>query len=138
MKVRSSHTSNAIRRHEGAMTVAQIANEVPRDQLLGAICQFMDDFACADDQYALIADEPHWAPNSGRWPYDFAAAAHKMASDHHVKMPAWILKDDYISPTPCYAFDTVNPRFQEYLEETTPAEYRYHNLYLGENTGTRA
>lgn len=100
--------------------------------------QFLDDFSHAENKVALIADEPVWTRDPGRWRFDFAAAAHKLSHDNDLPVPRWALKDEYVAKTPFYAFDTTNPDFQAYLRETTPREYQWHNLFLGENILTRA
>ena len=69
---------------------------------------------------------------------DFAAAAHKLSHDNDIAVPRWVLKDEYVAETPYYAFGTTNPEFQAYLRETTPREYQWHNLFLGENVLSRA
>lgn len=119
-------------------TLAQIAQIATKEDILGAFCQFLDDYAHAEDKLAMISEEPTWRSDLGRWPYDFAACAHKLANDSDLDIPAWVLKLEYIAPEPYYAFNTENPDYQAYLRETTPKEYQLHNLYLGENVGKRA
>ena len=41
------------------------------------------------------------------------------------------MKSEYVLKK-YYAFDTKNKKFQEYLEKTTPEEYRIRNLMVGD------
>lgn len=100
--------------------------------------QFLDDFKRACNKYVLIEDEPLWSLDPGRWSYDFAATAHKLALDNNLPVPQWTLNEKYVADEPQYAFDTNNPQFQEYLRQTTPRAFQWHNLYLGENILSRA
>lgn len=119
-------------------SLAEIAESVDRHNLELVFGQFLDDFARADDKLSLIEEEPRWRQDPGRWRYDFAATAHKLAHDHGLEVPRWALSDAYISDTPYFAFDTENPKFQAYLRKTTLREFQWHNLYLGENILRRA
>ena len=123
---------------ENIPSMAELSVSIPISEMLGHFCQFLDDFEGAQDKAALIADEPHWSSNPGRWPYDFAACAHKLANDNALEVPEWTLKEEYISPVPQCAFGTEDPEFRKYLEMTTPAEYAQRNLFLGENVAKRA
>ena len=118
-------------------SLAQLAHEGAPDMTL-AFSQFLDDFSHASDRQALIADEPSWNTASGRWFYGFAATAHKLAHGNHLPAPSWVLKDEYVAPEPLYAHDTKNLEFQKHLRETTPREFQWHNLFLGENILSRA
>ena len=101
--------------------------------------QFLDDFARAGDKAALIADEPGWGPSeAGRWYYDLAATAHKLANDNGLPVPPWCLEDRYYPDEPQWAFGTEDPDFRTYLQEATPREFRWHNLFLGPNVLQRA
>ncbi|HIY84029.1 MAG TPA: hypothetical protein H9823_09325 [Candidatus Rubneribacter avistercoris] len=122
---------------KGYLSLAALAAKAPVDMEL-SFGQFLDDFAHAKDKAALIEEEPSWAKPAGRWPYDFAATAHKLAHDNNLPVPQWVLKDDYVAPEAYYAFNTRNPEFQEYLRKTTPREFQWHNLFLGENILSRA
>lgn len=123
---------------KGYLSLAQLAEKGDIDGLGLAFGQFLDDFKHAQNKKALIEDEPEWQSDPGRWRYDFAAAAHKLAHDNNLPVPSWVLADSYVAETPYFAFDTDNPEFQKYLRETTPREYQWHNLFLGENILSRA
>lgn len=119
------------------LSLAQIA-EMEGDTTL-LFSQFLDDFRSAYDKRRLIEEEPRWKnKHESRWPYDFAATAHKLAHDNGLPVPAWALDDKYVAPEPYYAFDTQDPEFRAYLEQTTPREFKSHNLFLGENILSRA
>lgn len=122
----------------GYRSLAQIAKKGKKGDMDLAFGQFLDDFNHASDKYALIAEEPLWNDAPGRWFYDFAATAHKLAHDNGLPVPKWALEDRYVAPEPLYAFDTENPDFQAYLRETTPREFQWHNLFLGESILSRA
>lgn len=124
-------------RGKGYLTLAQVAAGDGDTALMFG--QFLDDFAHARDKAALIADEPAWPEGGGgRWLFDLAAAAHKLANDNELSVPRWCLKDEYFAPEPQWAFDTEDPDFRAYLRESTPREFRWHNLFLGPNVLERA
>lgn len=125
-------------RTKGYRSLDDLASSVGIDEMELAFGQFLDDFSHAQDKMSLIAIEPRWASDPGRWRYDFAATAHKLSHDNNIPVPQWALADEYIAETPFYAFDTEDPEFQSYLRETTPREFRWHNLFLGENILKRA
>lgn len=125
-------------RQKGYYSLAQLAASDNLDDLDLRFGQFLDDFAHARDKRSLIEEEPEWEGDPGRWRYDFAAAAHKLSHDNDLPVPRWVLRDEYVAEVPLYAFDTTNPEFQAYLRETTPREYQWHNLFLGENVLSRA
>lgn len=125
-------------RNKGYLTLAQVTSSTNGDIAL-AFGQFLDDFAHAKDKAALIADEPMWSKEeAGRWYYDLAATAHKLANDNKLPVPSWCIEERYCPAEPLWAFDTKNPEFQAYLRETTPREFRWHNLFLGPNILQRA
>ena len=124
-------------RGKGYRSLAQIADDGGDVGL--SFGQFLDDFAHAREKAPLIADEPTWSPDeAGRWYYDFAAAAHKLANDNGLPVPPWCIEDRYCPEEPRWAFDTEDPEFRAYLRESTPREYRWHNLFLGPNVLKRA
>lgn len=125
-------------KEKGYESLAQLAKMGVDDTLRLRFGQFLDDFAHATDKEALISEEPQWAGSPGRWRYDFAATAHKLAHDNGLPVPKWVLSDEYVSEMPFYAFDTQDPDFQDYLRKTTPREFQWHNLFLGENILERA
>lgn len=101
--------------------------------------QFLDDFSHANDKDKLIDDEPQWkGPDASFWLCVLAATAHKLAHDNSLPVPKWALSERFVSPEPIYGMDTKNPEFQKYLEETTPLEFRWHNVFLGSNAMMRA
>lgn len=124
-------------RGKGYLTLSAVASEGGDVEL--AFGQFLDDFAHARDKAALIADEPAWsAEEAGRWYYDLAAAAHKLANDNGLAVPPWCIEDKYFSVEPQWAFGTEDPDFRAYLRDATPREFRWHNLFLGPNILQRA
>lgn len=129
---------NSSAKEESYRSLSDLAATVTIDEMKLAFGQFLDDFAHAHDKESLIADEPQWTSDPGRWRYDFAAAAHKLAHDNNLAVPQWVLSDEYVAETPFYAFNTEDPEFQAYLRETTPREFQQRNLFLGENILKRA
>lgn len=124
-------------RGKGYLSLSDVASRGGDTSL--SFGQFLDDFAHASDKAALIADEPDWKPDeAGRWYYDLAATAHKLANDNGLAVPPWCLEDRYYPDEPQWAFDTEDPDFRTYLEEVTPREFRWHNLFLGPNVLQRA
>ena len=131
--VRSAVREYLERDRAGAyMTLSQVA--ASNDDIALAFGQFLDDFARARDKAALVYEEPDWSlEEAGRWYYDLAATAHKLADDNGFPVPHWCIEERYFAPEPQWAFDTQNPEFREYLRENTPREFCWHNLYLGPN-----
>lgn len=119
-------------------SLADLAKKSESEDITLAFGQFLDDFSHAKNKELLIEEEPVWPNKQTRWYYDFAATAHKLAHDHEIPVPKWALEERYVAPEPLYAFDTENPEFQEYLRQTTPREFQWHNLFLGENVLKRA
>lgn len=104
------------------------------DDVTLAFSQFLDDFIRAEDKAALIEDEPSWTfEEAGRWYFDFAATAHKLADDNGLPVPSWCLEDRYFSKEPYWAFGTEDDGFKAYLLENTPKEFVWHGLFLGPN-----
>lgn len=124
-------------REKGYRSLARIASDGGDIGL--SFGQFLDDFAHARDKGALIAEEPAWSPEeAGRWYYDFAATAHKLANDNGLPVPPWCIEERYCPSEPQWAFGTEDPEFRAYLRESTPREFRWHNLFLGPNVLQRA
>ena len=124
-------------RDKDYLTLAQVASA--DGDIALTFGQFLDDFAHARDKAALIADEPQWpCEDAGRWRYDLAATAHKLANDNGLPVPAWCIEERYCPEKPFWAFDTEDPKFRSYLQKNTPREFRWHNLFLGPNVLQRA
>ncbi|RNL45770.1 hypothetical protein [Paraeggerthella hongkongensis] len=116
--------------------LAERAIEEDPDLLYG---QFLDDFSHSDDKAGLISKEPDWKGSDATyWLCLLAATAHKLAHDNSRPVPKWALDEQYVSPTPIYGMNTENPDFQAFLKETTPMEFRCHNIFLGDNALSRA
>ncbi len=97
--------------------------------------QFLDDFYYEkekENKYNLIKDEPAHMQGEDVFMCMLACAAHKLARDYGLKIPDWVMKSKYVLKKKYYAFDTKNKEYQEYLEKTTPEEYRSRNLMLGD------
>ena len=125
------------RPREGVLSLHDIASE-PHEDITLHFSQFLDDFRHTSDKQALIEDEPQWdLETAGRWYYDFAATAHKLANDNGLPVPQWCLKEKYFASKPYYAFDTKDPGFQGFLEQNTPEKFCQHGLYLGPNVLSR-
>jgi hypothetical protein len=117
-------------------TLAELSSSEDPDLLYE---QFLDDFNHARDKEELIANEPDWkGQNISYWSCLLAATAHKLAHDNSIPVPKWALESRYISSDPIYGMNTTDPDFQAYLRETTPMEFRSHNIYLGGNVFSRA
>lgn len=100
--------------------------------------QFLDDFAKSRKKESLISEEPDWPSGDNKiWPYLLAATVHRLAHENGIPVPKWALSEKYISPRAIYGMDTKNTEFQKLLEETTPMEFKSHNLFLGENVLSR-
>ena len=72
----------------------------------------------------MLADEPEKGILDERQYCSLAAAAHKLANDYSLPVPAWAMQDKYKMPYPVYAFNTEYEDYQELLREVTPDEYK--------------
>jgi hypothetical protein len=130
--VRNGAMSLAVGPSLDALRLSDVAMALPEDDLALLFSQFLDDFRHSQNKVTLIKDEPVWAfREPGRWYFDLAATAHKLAHDNDLPVPRWALDTKYIAPEPLYAFNTENDNFREYLRATTPMEFISHNLFLG-------
>ncbi|MCL1848001.1 MAG: hypothetical protein FWF91_08605 [Coriobacteriia bacterium] len=136
--VRKGAMTLALGPRPDAMRLADVAMAQPEDDVNMLFSQFLDDFKQAHNKEALIADEPVWMfSDPGRWYFDLAATAHKLAHDNDLPVPRWALDGGYIAPEPFFAFNTENEEFRDYLRTSTPREFISHNLFLGENILSR-
>lgn len=96
--------------------------------------RFLRDVEKAQDKAALIEEEPGKNNTvAENWYQIFAATAHKLADDNGLPVPAWCLKDEYFDHVPIWATTSDDRTLREYLEMTTPREFVWHNVFLGEN-----
>lgn len=95
--------------------------------------QFLDDFYRSEDRYSLISEEPPYDANKQLFLCKMAATAHKLANDYNLSVPAWVSKDIYIYEGVYYSFGSGNLEIQNFLEETTPDEFKQRNLFVGDS-----
>jgi hypothetical protein len=120
-------------------------NEIPiiaveyDNDFIFAFCSFLDEFFAADskEKELLLFDEPQRSTLNQKQYCTLAAAAHKLANDYGLSVPAWVMQDKFIMPYPVYAFNTSKPEHQEFLRTVTPDEYKMRNLFSGDNVLTR-
>jgi len=116
-------------------------NEIPEvtaefdNDFIFAFCTFLDEFyhADRDEKKLLLADEPEKGVLDQRQYCTLAAAAHKLANDYRLDVPAWAMQSKFKMPYPVYAFNTSKPEHQEFLRNVTPDEYKIRNLFSGNN-----
>jgi hypothetical protein len=97
--------------------------------------QFLDDFyheESSEGRYNLIKDEPNFINDKEIFMCILAGTAQKLANDYFLDIPKWVFDEKYILKKAYYTLNTKNPKFQEYLRETTPLEYKSRNLFVGE------
>ena len=121
------------------MTVYKVVELSKKDENIDLLYgQFLDDFARSTNKSSCIEKEPNWPTgDNGIWPYLLAATAHKLAHENSISVPKWALSEKYISPKPIYGMNTKDPDFKKYLENTSPMEFKSHNLFFGENILSR-
>lgn len=96
--------------------------------------QFLDDFyheESSEGRYNLIKDEPNFINDKEIFMCILAGTAQKLANDYSLDIPKWVFDEKYILKKAYYTLNTKNPKFQEYLRETTPLEYKSRNLFVG-------
>jgi len=114
-------------------------NEIPQvaaeygDDFIFAFCTFLDEFYASanEEKKLLLADEPEKGDLNQEDYCTLAATAHKLASDHNIDIPEWVMKKYYIMPYPVYAFNASQSKYQELLRNVTPVEFKIRNLFLG-------
>ena len=114
--------------------IAQVTAESDNDFIF-AFCTFLDEFYAAnsEEKKILLADEPQRGTLTPKQYCMLAAAAHKLANDYGLAVPAWVTQEKFKMPYPVYAFDTKNKEYQVFLKETSPEEYSSKNVFYGEN-----
>ena len=117
------------------MKISEIPGFSKEFDYIFAVCTFLDGFyeAEQDEKSLLLADEPENGILDERQYCNLAAAAHKLANDYNLTVPAWAMQNKYIMPYPVYAFNADDKDDQELLQMATPSEYKILNLYLGAN-----
>jgi hypothetical protein len=114
--------------------IPQVAAEYDNDFIF-AFCTFLDEFYAADgkEKALSLSDEPKKSKLNQKQYCTLAAAAHKLANDYGLTVPAWVMQDKFKMPRPVYAFNTSKPEHQEFLRTVTPEEYKMRNLFSGDN-----
>lgn len=98
--------------------------------------QFLDDFYNAkskENKYALIKEEPIFDEKNPVFMCMLACAVHKLSNDYNLKTPEWVFFSKYTLKEKYYAFNTENKEYQNFLENTTPVEYKSRNLIYGDS-----
>jgi len=98
-----------------------------------AFCSFLDNFKQSESKGELIAEQPEIGVMQPIEYCMLASAAHKLANDNGIAVPAWVFDEIYVLKEPAYALSTENAEYRTFLEETTPKEYKQRNLFYGEN-----
>jgi len=114
--------------------IPEVTAEYDNDFIF-AFCTFLDEFYHSDieEKTLLLADEPEQGILDKRQYCTLAAAAHKLANDYGISVPAWTMQDKYKMPYPVYAFNASKPEHQDFLRTITPDEYKMRNLFSGSN-----
>ena len=117
------------------MKISEVPNVSEEHDYIFAVCTFLDEFyeAAHNEKSFLLADEPATGILEPKQYCNLAAAAHKLANDYHLPVPAWAMQEKYTMPYPVYAFNAENNDDRELLKMTSPNEYKVRNLYLGAN-----
>ena len=117
------------------MKIKEIPDVAKKFDYIFAVCTFLDEFYKTNynEKSLLLSDEPKSGILSKQQYCNLAAAAHKLANDYKLNVPAWAMQDKYKMPYPVYAFNAEDKDDKELLQKTTPDEYKMRNLYLGAN-----
>ena len=117
------------------MKISEIPYVSEKFDYIFAVCTFLDEFYETEDnkKNMLLIDEPIGGILDQKKYCNLAAAAHKLANDYKLKIPAWTMQKKYTMPFPVYAFNADDKNDQDFLKITTPDEYKIRNLYLGAN-----
>ena len=114
--------------------IPEVTAEFENDFIF-AFCTFLDEFYRADsgEKTLSLADEPQKGLLDQKQYCTLAAAAHKLANDYGLDVPAWTMQSKFKMPHPVYAFNAAKLEHQEFLRAVTPNEYKIRNLFSGNN-----
>ncbi|MDR2592339.1 MAG: hypothetical protein LBC59_05975 [Chitinispirillales bacterium] len=116
------------------------------DQLSGGedfyivLGDFLDEFYRSDAaaRLSMIADAPSAGVNVGREHAAlFAAAAHKLANDYGLEVPAWVMDKKFRLTDAPYFDCNATGNLRLLFMYKSPAEFKYRNLFVDENFLTR-
>ena len=115
------------------MKISEVPSFAEETDYIFSINTFLDEFYHAEhsERAGLLADEPEKGILDERQYCSLAAAAHKLANDYNLPVPAWAMQEKYKMPYPVYAFNAEDKDDRELLRTVTPDEYKARNLYLG-------
>ena len=111
----------------------KLTDVVRHRDFMFAVSTFLDDFKKCDDKYSLIKDEPVSEHTDAVGLCLLAAIVHKLSNEYGLRIPSWANTPNYVMPYPVYAHGTTNEEYQQYLTETTPAEFAIRNIFYGAN-----
>ncbi|MEW5953941.1 MAG: hypothetical protein AB1815_09465 [Bacillota bacterium] len=120
-------------RHELRQVIAESAEG--RDFSL-SLRGFLDHFYAVRDKnemFALIGREPLHYENVPAYQYALcAAAAHKLANDHGLRVPSWVWREKYYMKE-MYFGNIGKGRLRIYNMLYSPAEFKHRGLFVDEN-----
>lgn len=124
------------------MTVWDIAHCSSNDVEQFAIhCgNFLDEFyrASNEQRKLMVEREPEEHPSFPDYMLPFLAAmVHKLSNDYDAQCPAWVHRDQYIMKEPHFWLHAKGNLRLALLAES-PVEFKIRNLYVTENTLSRA
>jgi len=113
------------------MSKYNLTDVIQHSDFTFALCTFIDEFKRSQDKFKMI-QHPPIAEGSGMLNLCLlAGAAHKLAVEYRLDVPAWVYEPRYTMPSPYFAYDTQNEEYQSFLLEDTPYEFASKNLYIG-------
>ncbi len=101
-----------------------------------AFGDFLDEFYRQSDQIRelMIMQEPIDCINVDRAHKAlFAAAVHKLANDHGLKIPAWVWKKEYYMKEQPFFDCNARGNLRLLFMYKSPAEFKHRNLFVDEN-----
>lgn len=99
-----------------------------------ALGGFLDEFRRMPKQGALeFLSEPSLEFLNESEKIIFVAVLHALFDEALLALPEWITQSKFVAKAPCYAIKIRDPKYCEYLQNTTPKNISCHNVFLGEN-----
>ena len=105
-----------------------------------AFGDFLDDWRRSqrEDRLALVEQPPEQAttPDEQRWAALFAATVEQLCAQEQLPLPAWASASIYYLSEPWYP-EARTENLRRLLADTTPAIFKNHNVFGGEDILSR-
>ena len=119
------------------LTVDQAVNRISQGESFWVpFGDFLDEFYSQTDsnRQQMIMQEPINSANVDRVDMAmFAAAAHKLANDYNLEVPAWVWKQEYYMKDQPFFDCNAKGNLRLLFMYKSPTEFKHRNLFVDEN-----